>query len=149
MEDLPGTFVKKGATLGYILTDQTLLVRVAVTQDQAGLIRTGANRISLRLAEDPDRIFAGKVVREVPAASGLLHSAALGDRNNGPIRTDPEDKDGLRALEPVFMFDVAVESEQPRRLGGRAYLRFDHGSASAADQLGRALRQLFLRHAQA
>jgi putative peptide zinc metalloprotease protein len=145
-EDLPGRFLKKGATLGYILTGETLLIRVAVTQDQAGRIRAGGGPISLRLAEDLDQILSGIVVREVPAASGLLHSAALGDRNDGPIRTDPEDKDGLRTLEPVFVFDVAVTGEQARRLGGRAFLRFDHGSETAGDQLGRALRQLFLRH---
>ena len=44
----------------------------------------------------------------MPAATQVLPNAAFGDRAGGAHRTDPADSAGLRALEPVFQFDVAV-----------------------------------------
>ena len=81
-----------------------------------------------------------------PAAAGALPGAALGDRFGGPIPVDPADRDGLRPAHPTYVVDVALADGidaigTPPRPGGRAWVRFDHGSASLAAQAGRWLRQ--------
>lgn len=147
--DLPGSFVKQGTTLGHIVTDDEMVVRVAVTQEQAARIRDGVQGVELRRAEHPGEALTGRVVQDVPAADERLQSAALGDRGGGLIRTDPADKDGLKTLEPVYYFDIAVPGIRPERVGGRAHVRFDHGAEPVGTQAIRALRQLFLARMEA
>lgn len=144
-EDLPGSFLKQGTTLGHVVTDEDMVVRVVVTQEQAARVRDGVTAIEVRLAERPDRVLSGRIVHEVPSADTQLHSVALGDRGGGVIRTDPTDPDGLKTLAPVYYFDIGIQAFQPERVGGRTYVRFDHGAEPLAAQVARALRQLFLR----
>jgi putative peptide zinc metalloprotease protein len=51
----------------------------------------------------------------------------------------------VTAFERVFQVEVELE-QSPRfvNVGGRAFLRFDHGRAPLARQWYRQLRQLFL-----
>ncbi len=55
---------------------------------------------------------------EVPAATAMLPAAALGDRSGGPVVTDPADTEGMRTLEPVFLFDVRLPASRVQRVGG-------------------------------
>ncbi len=56
------------------------------------------------------------------------------------------DADGLRTLEPVFQFDLALPENAPiHAVGARVYVRFDHGAEPLAGRVYRALRRLFLR----
>ena len=82
---------------------------------------------------------------EVPAATAILPTAALGDRSGGPVVTDPSDTQGTRTLEPVFLFDVRVTATPLQRVGGRVWVRFDHGASPLAIQWQRRLLQLFLK----
>jgi putative peptide zinc metalloprotease protein len=84
-------------------------------------------------------------VQATPAATGQLPTAALGDRAGGPVITDPSDKDGLRTLEPVFLFDLKLDGRTLERVGGRVWVRFDHGSRPLVMQWHRRLQQLFLK----
>jgi putative peptide zinc metalloprotease protein len=81
----------------------------------------------------------------VPAATAVLPTAALGDRAGGPVATDPADQDGLRTLEPVFLFDVQLAATPLQRVGGRALVRFDHGARPVGVQWHRRLHQLLLK----
>jgi putative peptide zinc metalloprotease protein len=60
--------------------------------------------------------------------------------------TDPSDKDALHTLEPVVLIDLKLPKEILQRIGGRAWVRFDHGDAPLARQWYRRLCQLFLQH---
>ena len=121
-------------------------VRVAVPERDAVLIRQGAGKVEVRLAESlGDALLAG-LVRDVPAAVHELPSAALGDRGGGPYVTDPADKDGVRSVEPVVLIDLALPARMLERVGGRVWVRFDHGLAPLAKQSYRRLHQLFLQH---
>ncbi len=144
--DLLGSYIKQGTTLGHVVTRDDLVIRVAVSQEQAGRIREGIHTVEVQLRERPAAIHHARVLREVPAAGNQLHSAALGDRAGGYLRTDPADTDGLKTLEPVFFFDLGVPGMKPERVGGRVHVRFDHGAEPIAFQLRRTLRQVFLRH---
>ena len=60
--------------------------------------------------------------------------------------TDPADKEGMRTLEPVFLFDLELQGERLQSLGQRAWVRFDLGYEPLVVQGYRRLRQLFLSH---
>jgi putative peptide zinc metalloprotease protein len=144
-EDLPGSFVEKGTTLGYVLDGEPALVRVAVPEEHAALLRGRARRIEVRLSEERATLPA-RLAREVPASTRVLPSAALGEPAGGGHAVDPADKDGIRALDPVFLFDVALERTPLERLGGRAWVRFDLGAEPLATQWQRRARQALLKH---
>ena len=145
-QDLLGTWVKRGATLGYVLDRKEIGVRAAVPERDAVLIRAGGSQVEVRLAETSRDTHAAGLVRDVPAAVHELPSAALGDRGGGPYVTDPGDKDGLRTLEPVVLIDLALPGRVLERVGGRVWVRFDHGRQPLALQAFRRARQLFLQH---
>ena len=144
--DLPGMFAKRGRTLGYILDGGETGVRAAVPERDAALVRERTRGVEVRLAEASGGRRVAELVREVPAATHQLPSAALSDRGGGPHVTDPADKDGLRALEPIVLIDLTIPNMPVQRAGGRVWIRFDHGAQPLAHQFYRRFRQLFLQH---
>lgn len=145
-EDLRDGFARRGALMGYVLTPGSVNVRAVVSGEDAPLIRASAQRAEVRLAERPGVPVEAQIVRDMPAASASLPTAALGERAGGALRTDPLDKTGMRAVEPFFQFDLMLAGERLERIGGRAWVRFDLGSAPLAVQAYRRLSQLLLRH---
>jgi putative peptide zinc metalloprotease protein len=145
-EDMPGAFAKRGSILGYVLDRGDIGVRAAVPEYDAALVRERTRGVEVRMAEDSRERVTAQLVREVPAATNQLPSAALGDRGGGPYVTDPADKDAMRTLEPVVLIDLKLPEKTLQRVGGRAWVRFDHGAEPLAGQWYRRLRQLFLQH---
>jgi putative peptide zinc metalloprotease protein len=144
-EDLPGSFAQKGATLAHVLVAAPTLVRAAVAQDDAALLRERLQRIEVSLAAEPSPLRA-RLEREQPAATRVLPSAALGATGGGRYAVEATSKDGTLALEPVFLVDVALEGRRVERLGERAWVRFELAAEPLAAQWHRRLRQLFLRY---
>jgi putative peptide zinc metalloprotease protein len=144
-QDLPGTFVAKGTVLAHVLRAEQIRVKVAVFQEDSGLIRGGATGVEVKLVDAPDQVMTGQLTGEVPAATVYLPTAALGDRAGGPIVTDPSDKEGTKTLEPMFLYDLLLDTKTLERVGGRVSVRFDHGSKPLAFQMQRRLQQLFLK----
>ncbi len=144
-EDMEGAFVPRGSLLGHILTGEAAVIRVAVGQGEAALVRRETHAVSVRLAEMPGESLAGQLLRAVPAATEKLPSVALGEFAGGDIALDPADKDHQRARAPVFIVDVSVSESILERSGGRAWVRFEHGWMPLGVQWGRHLKQLFLR----
>ncbi|MEF7614079.1 PqqD family peptide modification chaperone [Aquincola sp. MAHUQ-54] len=145
--DLPRRHVPQGAMLAYVIDGQPLELRVPVSQDDIDLVRGGTRSVAVRLADAPAIARPAVTLREVPAGGQALPSAALGDRGGGAWVTDPADPEGLRTLLPLFVVDLRVPQVPVERIGGRAWVRFDHGRAPLAAQLWRRARQAFLRHA--
>jgi len=149
--DLPGSFVQKGATLAYVLEEAPPLVRVAVPQEHAALLRGRTRRVEVRLA-DEGATRPARLAHEVPASTRVLPSAALGAPAGGPYAVDPADKEGTRALDPLFLFEVELEQTAPlegaplQRLGERAWVRFELGAEPLAMQWQRRVRQALLKH---
>ncbi len=143
--DLPGTFVKRGVAMGYVLQGEQMRVRAGVDQDRAHLVRHRTQAVGVRLADDMSTRIPARLAQAVPAATRQLPSAALGDRGGGPLATDPADTAGTKSLEPVFLYDVFVNGRQLERVGGRAWVRFEHGFEPLGFQLYRHATQLFLK----
>lgn len=144
-QDLPGKYIGRGEVLAHVLRAEDISVKVAVPQADAGIITGGTEEVEVSLTDRRDEIVAAKLNGGVPAATAVLPTAALGDRSGGPVATDPGDKDGLRSLEPVFLFDVQIASTQLQRVGSRALVRFDHGARPIGVQWHRRLHQLLLK----
>ena len=79
----------------------------------------------------------------MPRASDRLPSAVLSQAGGGEAALDPRATEP-KAMQTYFEFEVELPAERAFRLGGRAYVRFEHGAESVASQAWRWLRQLFL-----
>ncbi len=160
IDNAPGRYVARGDTLAYVLDASPVQVRVVVAQGQVDLVRS-----SVRSAEvlPADRLFdpvPARLLREIPAATDELPSAALSVDSGGTIGTDPRRRDrqenrpgdgtrdakgDARALKALFLFDLELPAGVPvAGVGQRMHVRFDHPPAPIADQAYRALRRLLL-----
>jgi len=143
-DDLPGRYLKQGEAIGYVVADARLTARVVVPQQAVDLVRGRTERVSVKLAERVGETIDSRILREVPRASDRLPSPALSQAGGGEAALDPRSGAEGKALQTYFEFEVELPRDRPFRLGGRAYVRFDHGTESLAAQLWRWARQLFL-----
>ncbi len=143
-QDLVGRFVRHGDLIGFVAELSTGTVRVAVTQANMGLIRNRTESVSIRLAEQLDKPLAATISREMPLATHRIPSAVLGTMGGGLLAIDPGDQSGTRTLDPVFHIELTFDAPVDR-LGGRTYVRFDHGTEPLGFQWYRRIRQLLLR----
>jgi putative peptide zinc metalloprotease protein len=144
-QDLPGRRLKQGELIGYVLAKDALVARTVVTQDDIDLVRTRFAGAELRFADSIGHRAQVTLIR--PPAGGVneLPSPALGLSAGGRIPTQPNDPDGVKTVERVFLLDLALpEDWPPAAFGERVYVRFDHGREPLAWQGLRRLRQLFL-----
>lgn len=145
-QDLPGTLVRQGDTIGYVLAGGSIGVRAAVPEYDAALVHDNTRSAEVFLAEGKATAVHAELVRDLPAATHTLPSAALGDRGGGPYVTDPADREGLRSLDPIVIVDLTLPSTEVQRLGGRAWVRFEHDAEPVANRWWRRMRQLLLQH---
>jgi putative peptide zinc metalloprotease protein len=144
-QDLPGRFAKKGEILGYVVELGTVMVRTVVSQAIIDLVRSNTSGVEVRLSERISQTVPAMVRRIVPGASEKLPARALGTGGGGEVALDPNDRQGLTAVQKVFQIDLQLPSDSKLiNLGGRSYVRFDHGWAPLGVQWYRKVRQLFL-----
>jgi putative peptide zinc metalloprotease protein len=142
-QDLPDTFVRQGGTIGYVLEHTHIGVRAVLPEYDVTLVRNHTREVHVRLAGDA-QVYRAELVRDIPAATYDLPSAALGDRGGGPHVTDPADKDGLRTRDAVVVVDLDLPGTELGQIGGRAWVLFDHGARPLAGRWYRQLRQVLL-----
>jgi putative peptide zinc metalloprotease protein len=144
-EDLPGRFVHRGDVLAHVVDLKTLTVRAIVDQTDIDLIRHSTKTVQVRLAERLASPIEAGITRLVPAASDELPSPALGSEGGGQVPMDLKDPKGQKALRNVFQVDLQLPVELGLvNVGGRVYVRFDHGWESLMVQWYRQGRQVFL-----
>jgi putative peptide zinc metalloprotease protein len=143
-QDLVGRYLRHGDRIGFVGDLSSGTIRIAVTQDNIGLIRQQTEGVQIRMAERPTRLLHATIRRAAPSATDQIPSAALGTMGGGSLAVDPTDQSGTRTLEQVFHIELASDTPVDR-LGGRAYVRIEHGSEPLGRQWYRRVRQLFLR----
>ncbi len=144
-QDMTGQYFKQGELLGYMLDRQKLIARVAILQENIGLVRKGLKNTELRFADSVPTTYKVAVLREVPSGLEELPTAALGSHGGGHVPVDPNDTKGLKTLERVFYVDLSLPPDAiPSAFGGRVFVRFDHSGEPLLSQWHRRLRQLFL-----
>jgi putative peptide zinc metalloprotease protein len=143
--DLPGRWLRKGESVGHVVTGEAPTVRVIVTQDDIDLVRAQLTGVRVRLAGQSGEVWAAQLVREVPGGDASLPSLALALENGGTVAVDMRDPQQPRTLSKVFQFDLRLPAEAGQALiGERAHVRFVHVNEPLALQLWRRVRQLLL-----
>jgi putative peptide zinc metalloprotease protein len=75
-----------------------------------------------------------------------LPSRTLSQEGGGKIAIDPRDTMGTKAFKKIFLFDLEMPAQaRLYNVGGRVYVRFDHGREPLVYRWYRGARQLFLR----
>ncbi len=143
-QDLPGRYMAEGSLVGHVLPDAARTIRVVVTQDNIDIVRSGVERVDVKVSGDVGRTLSARIVREVPAGSHELPSAALGSTGSGALPVDPRDDKGLTSLSRVFQFDLELDEALPPRFGSRVHVKMFHGAEPVYRQVSRRIRQLFL-----
>jgi putative peptide zinc metalloprotease protein len=144
-QDLPGSFLKRGAMLGHLLAPGPGHVRVALLEEEFLRTRGHVRAVEIRLADTPWQSYAGQLAATSPGATTELPAAALGDRFGGPIPVDPADASGTKARVPVFPLDVAVPQLRPTAIGGRAWVKLVLPPRPLGLQWLAQLRQLLIK----
>jgi putative peptide zinc metalloprotease protein len=145
-QDLPGRFIRRGELVGYVLDRSTITARVVVSQSDVDFVRHRTKGVKLRFPENICQSLPAILRREVPAATDQLPGRALSQEGGGEIAIDPRDMQGVKAFQKIFLFDVELPTyEGLYNVGGRVYVRFDHGKEPVFWRWYRGLRKLFLR----
>jgi putative peptide zinc metalloprotease protein len=143
---LAGRFVKHGDRIGYLVDPRHTVVRAVIPQDRIGLLQTRPCRAEVKLADRLDEVATAQLVRVKPLGSDRLPSPALGVAGGGKIAVEPKDEKGLTAAERVFQVDLTLPDDVvPAGIGGRTYVRLDHGREPLWQQFARSAKQLLLR----
>ena len=142
---LHGKFLRQGEVIGYVFESQRPTVRAVVEQDRIGLLRSHPTSAEVMLADQRGTVVSAQLIREIPAGSEELPSSALGAAGGGDVAVDASDARGRTATDRVFQIELALpEGTAVSGVGGRAYVRLDHGRESLWRQWARRLRQLLL-----
>jgi putative peptide zinc metalloprotease protein len=144
-DNFTGRFVRQGELLGHVVDLSAITVRTVVPQSEIELVQSRTRAVEVRLAERLAETRPATLKRQVPGASERLPSAALGSEGGGTVASDPRDPQGLSAVQRVFQVDLELPPVSGLvNIGGRVYVRFDHGREPLAMQWYRELRQIFL-----
>jgi len=143
--DFPGRFAHRGATVGYVLTPETMSVLGVVEQDDIEKVRNDTTGVSVRMAEAVERVIPAEIVREVPAASKQLPSRALSLEGGGRVALDPRAPGDLIVHNRFFLFEVRLEELPALRVEERVFVRFSHSPRPLILRGYDAVRRLLLR----
>ncbi len=145
-QDLPGRFVRRGELVGYVLNRSTIIARVVVSQADVDFVRQRTFGVKVRFPEKIAAILPADLLREVPAATDQLPSRTLSLEGGGEIAIDPRDMMGIKTFQKIFLFDIELPPAAGLyNVGGRVYVRFDHGKEPMIWRWYRGIRQLFLK----
>jgi putative peptide zinc metalloprotease protein len=146
VSDLPGKFLRRGQLVGYVLNRSIILARVVVEQADVDFVRHRTRNVRVRFPENIASVYPARLLREVPAATDRLPSPTLSREGGGEIAIDPREPHGIKAFQKIFLFDVQLPPpEGLYNVGGRVYVRFDHGREPLIWRWYRSIRRLFLK----
>jgi putative peptide zinc metalloprotease protein len=143
--DYPGRYIRRGEPLGYVADYGKLTVLSAIPQNDVGKIRNSVRSVTARPVGRIFHRIPARLMREVPAASADLPTAALSLEGGGPFALDPRARQEKKSFETLFYFEVALDERMEGRLGSRVFLRFEHEAETLAVQWYRVLRRVFMR----
>lgn len=144
--DLADNFIKQGQTIGFVMPNGGLDIRVAVPESQIQIVRDQTRSVAVRFDEAPwTQIDTVSIQRQVPESTHTLPAPAFSTANGGSLDVDPSTKEKDKVLEPIFEVDIALPNTfAAERWGQRVWIRFDHGASPVIGRIYRAARQLFL-----
>lgn len=143
---LIGRFVRQGDVLGYIIDPNKLIIRTVLPQSRIGLLRTRFTQAEVMLADQIGIAHSAQIIRETPMGNTNLPSAALGVAGGGEYAIETTNQAGTTATQRVFHIELQMAQQDDSRhnIGGRVYVRLNHGSTPLFNHLSLYLGQLFL-----
>ncbi len=142
-----GRFVREGEVIGHIINSDNLIIRATIPQSRIGLLQTYETTADIILCDKLGTSYESKIIRQTPKATLYIPTPALGVKGGGTLSIDPSDTSGTKLLKPVFQIDISIpKDEKLNEIGGRVYVRLNHGSLPIGEQLSLYFNQLFLRH---
>jgi putative peptide zinc metalloprotease protein len=143
--DLPGSYLERGAIVGYVTTHEQPLVRTLVSQRDVSLVRADTQSVSIRTLGATPAVLKASLSRERPKATHQLPGLAFGAAGGGEVAVDARRGDGLLAAESYFQFDLALEpDDRLSAIGSRVRVRFEHSAEPVGLRLMRAGRRLLM-----
>lgn len=140
--DLVGRYLRQGDLLGYVLDDGGSTVRIAVSQHTVDRIRKETRAVTIRVVSHIDRLYPGRIIREIPGGIDRLPSSALGSDGGGKIAVDPTDSGSVKTFERMFQFDLALnEPLEKKMIGTRVLVRLDHGHQPVGFRIYHAIQR--------
>lgn len=146
-EHLPGRFLRQGEVVGYVLAETDPTIRAVIPQAEIDLVRTRTRAVAVRGTQAIHEVLPAQIRRETPQALTQAPAPALAAEGGGPILTAPSSEagGGSRPIEQFFEIELVPTGGLPGDfVGGRVFMRFDHGAEPVGWRLWRATRQLFL-----
>jgi putative peptide zinc metalloprotease protein len=144
--NMPGRFVRRGELLGYVLDPSSIIARVVVEQSDVDFVRLRTRTVTVRFPDNFSEKLPAIILRRVPAATDQLPSRTLSLEGGGTIAIDPRDARGTTAYQKIFLFDVdLLDLVDNYMVGGRVYVRFDHGREPLYHRWYRVVRKLLLK----
>jgi putative peptide zinc metalloprotease protein len=145
-QDLDGVWLPQGEFLGFIDDRRELRVRVVANEPDAVKIRERIDQVSVSVDGADGPVLIAEGMRELPAGTATLPSAALGSRGGGDIQVDSRDERGLRALHRVYGFEATIPyREDAAFIGRRAHVRIAHESKPLLSGLADRARRFVLQ----
>lgn len=143
--DLPGRYFRRGELVGFVMDYGQPIIRVIVPQEDIDLVRNNTERVDMRLARKLAEVVPATIRLISPAPSNFIPNPALSTEGGGWVSLDPRNPKEGKSMEELYY----LELESPvdlgiSNIGGRVYVRFDHGKEPIAWQMYRRLRQIFL-----
>lgn len=146
---LPGRHIAQGERIGFVVNGNDWTVRTLIPEARAAQLRAGVKSASVRLAESIDEEVPATLMRETPAVTRQLPSAALSQFGGGTIVTDPFDNSNLTSLKNLFELELVIPGDtKVAGLGQRAFVRLEHPSEALLIRLWRATRSIWLTRAR-
>jgi putative peptide zinc metalloprotease protein len=143
---LAGQFVKQGDLLGYVIAPIDPDIRAVIPQAEIDLVRQRARSVQVRFSERVETDVPARILREQPGALDKAPAPSLTPDGGGPMLLDPSSPNHDKPLDRFYQIELAVANpNQFARIGGRVFVRFDHGAEAIAWRALRSARQLVLR----
>jgi putative peptide zinc metalloprotease protein len=144
---LPGSYLQQGDEWALIEKPGVVRVRVALLQEEIGLVRQATIGVNVKLASSPFHSIGAEILPGTPIATQELPSVVLGAQGGGRLAVDAANPTGTRVQEKVFLLDLRLQGVvQSGHYGERVYVTFRHPAEPLMARWYRAVQQVFIRH---
>jgi putative peptide zinc metalloprotease protein len=147
-ENITGTYLQPGRSLGTVARLENLHIRAVVGQPiVAALEEADRDHVQIRVKGRPDLETVGSIVNILPAGKKELFSQALAFQSGGSVETDTSNPQQPQAAENYFEVRVRPRGDTPfpLRSGQRVVIRFVLPSEPLALQWYRRIRQVVMK----
>jgi len=144
--DLPGSFLKRGDLIGYVIKNKNISVRGMIPESDIELIRERTTSIHALQTSNLSTVLTPVSWSVFPAATKEPVSEILTEAAGGSIIMDPSSTDTPRSLRRYFVIALEFEYFPSTYVEERIYIQFEHPPEAIIYRLYRLIRRTFLEY---